>query len=99
MKQPKELRLSIRYENHYGYVGYSQGNQNIFVQLDDAGKRGEIEKYLGQEQNIPICTENAQAFIHKKILASTGVSEFKAVLTCLWNATGVSVDWSRPVEI
>jgi hypothetical protein len=97
MNQPEELKISIRYENQFGYIGYNTPAHSIDVQLDDAEKRGEVERYLSQEQVVPISTDNLCVFSHDKLLASTGIAEFRAVLTCLWNMTGVSVDWSRPV--
>lgn len=95
--QPKEVRISIRYQNQYGYIGFDPVTKSIKVELADADKRSEVEQYLSQEQFIPVSTENLGDFLHKKLLACTGLAEFKAVLTCLWNVTGVSVDWSRPV--
>ncbi|MCE5284480.1 MAG: hypothetical protein LLG02_01340 [Pelosinus sp.] len=98
MKQSADLKICIRYENQYGYIGYNTTNNSINVQLDHAGKRGEVEKYLSQEQVIPISKGNIGEFAHVTMLASHGIADFKAVLTYLWMRTGVSVDWSRPVE-
>jgi hypothetical protein len=93
----EEVKISIRYQNQYGYIGFDPATKRISVQLDNVDKRGEVERYLNEEQIIPISTEGLGEFIHSKLLASTGMTEFKAVLTCLWNVTGVEVDWSRPV--
>lgn len=91
------FKVSIRFENDYGFVGFNPANKNIDVQLNDGAKRAEVENYLQHEQDIPINNGSVENFTHRTLLASSGLAEFKAVLTRLWGATGVEVEWSRPV--
>ncbi len=94
----ENFSVAISYGENLGYVEYDAANQKINVVLgDEIGKR-KAEEFLAQVHEIEIPHETLLDFTVEKINPQAGVEDLKLALTRLWEATGVHVDWSRPVE-
>ena len=68
-----------------------------WVEFDDEG-RTLAEKFLTTPHEIKIPHETLLDFTAEQIDPNLSAENLKIILTRLWEATGVHVDWSRPVE-
>ena len=90
--------VAISYKENLGYIEYDAENKTAAVTLaDDEGKKL-TEDYLKQVHEIEIPHETLLDFTAEKINPLADLKSFQIALTRLWEATGVHVDWSRPVE-
>jgi len=90
--------VAISYKENLGYIEYDAENKTASVTLaEDEGKKL-TEDYLSQVHEIEIPHETLLDFTAEKINPLADVKSFQIALTRLWEATGVHVDWSRPVE-
>ena len=94
----KNFSVAISYGENLGYVEYDAENKKINVVLDNEVGRRKAEEFLAQIHEIQIPHETLLDFTAEKINPQAGVEDLKLALTRLWEATGVHVDWSRPVE-
>lgn len=92
----KNFSVAISYNGALGYIEYGDGKA-IVVLGDDEGKR-KAEEYLSAIHEIEIPHETLLDFTKEQIDPQADVESLKVSLTRMWEATGVHVDWSRPVE-
>ena len=90
-------RVGIHYLNDYGYIEYDQDTKKVFVKLADDIKRQEVENYLRSEQVFRVAHKTLLDFEELKTIPTENLENLKLCLTRLWEATGVLVDWSRPL--
>ncbi len=94
----EKFSVAISYGENLGYVEYDDANKKIIVVLGDEEGRRKAEDFLTQIHEIKIPHETLLDFTAEKINPQADVESLKIALTRLWEATGVHVDWSRPVE-
>ena len=92
----ENFSVAISYNESLGYVEYDDA-QKIVVRGDEDGKR-KAESFLTMIHEIQIPHETLLDFTAEKIDPQADVESLKIALTRLWEATGVHVDWSRPVD-
>ena len=92
----ENFSVAISYGEDLGYVEFDNGKINV-VLGNEVGKR-KAEEFLAQLHEIQIPHETLLDFTEEKINPQADVESLKLALTRLWEATGVHVDWSRPVE-
>ena len=94
----ENFSVAISYGENLGYVEYDDAQKKVIVVLaDEEGKR-KAENFLSTIHEIKIPHETLLDFTAEKIDPQADVESLKIVLTRLWEATGVHVDWSRPVD-
>ena len=94
----ENFSVAISYNESLGYVEYDGANKKIHVVLgDDEGKR-KTEDFLSTVHIIAVPHETLLDFTEEEINPQADEMSLKIALTRLWEATGVHVDWSRPVE-
>jgi PleD family two-component response regulator len=93
------FRVTIHYNNDYGYVEYSPATKSVKVVLDDDSKREVVEKYLTTEQTIQNAQTGLLDFVEVTAVPSDSLEMMKLALTRMWGKTGVLVDWSHPVTV
>ncbi len=94
----ENFSVAISYNESLGYVEYDGANKKIHVVLgDDEGKR-KAEDFLSTVHKIAVPHETLLDFTEEEINPQADEMSLKIALTRLWEATGVHVDWSRPVE-
>ena len=90
--------VAISYGDDLGYIDYDKENKTATVTLaNDEGKQ-KTEAFLNEIHDIEIPHETLLDFTVEKIEPLESVENFQLTLTRLWEATGVHVDWSRPVD-
>ena len=90
--------VAISYGDDLGYIDYDKDNKTANVTLaSDEGKQ-KTEEFLREVHNIEVPHETLLDFTVEKIEPLESVENFQLTLTRLWEATGVHVDWSRPVD-
>ncbi len=90
--------VAISYGNDLGYIDYDVENKSAQVTLaNDEGKK-KTEDFLSKVHEIEVPHETLLDFTTEKISPLENVKSFQLTLTRLWEATGVHVDWSRPVD-
>ena len=90
--------VAITYKDVLGWIDYDAAAKKIQVNLEsEEGKRA-AEDFLTQKHEIRIPHETLRDFTTETIDPLESVESLKIVLTRLWEATQVHVDWSRPVE-
>lgn len=94
----EKFSVAISYGENLGYVEYDDAQKKIIVVLDDEEGKRKVEDFLTKIHEIKIPHETLLDFTSEKINPQADVESLKIALTRLWEATGVHVDWSRPVE-
>ena len=92
-----DFKVTIHYEDSYGFVGYSEADKKLVVKLPDTDKKKVVEEYFSTEHVIRVAQDGLMTFVEKIINPLQNLENFKIALTQLWNYTGVMVDWSHPV--
>ncbi len=93
-----KFSVAISYGDNLGYVEYDSATKKVNVVLGDEEGKQRAEKFLTAIHEIKIPHETLLDFTTEKIDPRADVESLKITLTRLWEATGVHVDWSRPVE-
>ena len=90
--------VAISYGDDLGYIDYDKESKTAKVTLaNDEGKQ-KTEDFLSEVHNIEVPHETLLDFTVEKIEPLESVENFQLTLTRLWEATGVHVDRSRPVD-
>ena len=90
--------VAISYEDALGYIEYDLNDKTAQVTLANDDGKHKAEDFLHQVHEIAIPHETLLDFTAEQIDPLASVDNFKIALTRLWEATGVHVDWSRPVD-
>lgn len=94
----EKFSVAISYDGSLGYVEYDDAQKKIIVVLGDEEGRRKAEDFLTKVHEIKIPHETLLDFTAERINPQADVESLKIALTRLWEATGVHVDWSRPVD-
>ena len=94
----KNFSVAISYRNNLGYVEYDAAERKIKVVLNDGEGKKKTEDFLSQAHVIAGPHETLLDVTEEEIDPRSDVESLQIVLTRLWEATGVHVDWSRPVD-
>lgn len=90
--------VAISYKNDLGWIDYDETAKKATVHLANEEGKKKVEDYLGKTHEINIPHETLMDFTHEKIDPLADLKSLQTALTRLWGTTGVSVDWSRPVD-
>ena len=94
----ENFSVAISYKGSLGWVEYDEAEHKVKVTLGDDVGKARAEKFLTTPHNIKIPHETLLDFTEETIDPNTSAEALKIVLTRLWEATDVHVDWSRPVD-
>ena len=94
----ENFSVAISYKGSLGWVEYDEATRKVSVNLGDATGKSLAEKFLTTPHEIQIPHETLLDFTTEMIAPEESVDNLKLILTRLWEATGVHVDWSRPVD-
>ena len=94
----ENFSVAISFKGSLGYVEYDETARKVVVNLGDAEGKTLAEKFLTTPHEIQIPHETLLDFTAETIDPNLSAENLKIVLTRLWEATGVHVDWSRPVD-
>ena len=94
----ENFSVAISYRGNLGWVEYDEAEKKVIVILGDDEGKNLAEKFLTTPHEIKIPHETLLDFTTENIDPNLSAENLKIVLTRLWEATGVHVDWSRPVE-
>lgn len=93
-----KFSVAISYNNALGYVDYDGEKKTIEVTLGDEEGKRLTEEFLSKSHEINVPQDTIREFKLETIIPNEDLKSFQLVMTRLWEATGVHVDWSRPVE-
>ena len=94
----ENFSVAISFKGSLGWVEYDETARKVIVTLGDDEGKTLAEKFLTTPHKIKIPHETLLDFTEEDIDPNLSAENLKIVLTRLWEATGVHVDWSRPVE-
>ena len=94
----EKFSVAISYGENLGYVEYDDAQKKVIVVLGDEDGKRKAESFLTTVHEIKIPHDTLLDFTAEKIDPQADVESLKIALTRLWEATGVHVDWSRPVD-
>ncbi len=94
----ENFSVAISFKGSLGWVEYDEAQRKVKVTLGDDEGKALAEKFLTTPHKIKIPHETLLDFTEEIINPNDSAQNLKLVLTRLWEATGVHVDWSRPVE-
>ena len=94
----ENFSVAISYKGSLGWVEYDEATREVKVNLGDEEGKRLAEKFLTTTHEIKIPHETLLDFTAESIDPNLSAENLKIVLTRLWEATGVHVDWSRPVD-
>ncbi|MBR2216140.1 MAG: hypothetical protein IJ849_10350 [Selenomonadaceae bacterium] len=98
MEQERQFSVAVSYQKDLGYIEYDEDSHRATVTLANAEGKKLTEDYLREIHEIKVPHQTLMDFTTEQVDPLADVASFKLALTRLWNATGVHVDWSRPVE-
>jgi len=90
--------VAISYKGDLGYIEYDAEKKAATVVLANEEGKKKTEEYLGTVHKISVPHETLMDFTPEDVDPQADVESLKLAITRLWNATGVHVDWSRPVD-
>ena len=90
--------VAISYGDDLGYIDYNKDDKTAQVTLANEEGKSKTEKFLSEVHDIEVPHETLLDFTVEKVNPLDSVENFQLTLTRLWEATGVHVDWSRPVD-
>ena len=93
----ENFSVAISYKGSLGWVEYDEAARKVIVNLGDDEGKALAEDFLTTPHKIKIPHETLLDFTEEIINPNESADNLKIVLTRLWEATGVHVDWSRPV--
>ena len=96
MDKIQSVAISSRGTN--GWVEYDTEAKSVQVFLADEIGKKDAEKFLSENHKIRVPHETLLDFTEEDINPLADVKSFQLTLTRMWDATGVHVDWSRPVD-
>lgn len=94
----ENFSVAISYKGSLGWVEYDEATRKVIVNLVDEEGKALAEKFLTTPHKIKVPHETLLDFTEEGINPNESAENLKIVLTRLWEATGVHVDWSRPVD-
>lgn len=94
----ENFSVAISFKGSLGWVEYDEATRKVIVTLGDDEGRALAESFLTTPHKIKIPHETLLDFTEENIDPNASAENLKLVLTRLWEATGVHVDWSRPVD-
>ncbi len=94
----ENFSVAISYKGSLGWVEYDESEGKVIVALGDDDGKERAEKFLTTPHEIKIPHKTLLDFTAETIDPNESADNLKIVLTRLWEATGVHVDWSRPVD-
>lgn len=94
----EHFRVAIQYEDKLGYLAYDERTKEIEIVLDDAKAKAAAETFLAEPHEVMVPFDSLKDFRKVTVLAKDSLESFQTAITRLWDATGVHVDWSRPVD-
>ncbi|MBR1858896.1 MAG: hypothetical protein IJ797_05330 [Selenomonadaceae bacterium] len=90
--------VAVSYGDDLGYIEYDSDSKTAEITLaNDEGKQ-KVEDFLNMTHQIAIPHKTLLDFTEEQINPLDSVKNLQIALTKLWEATGVHVDWSRPVD-
>ena len=94
----ENFSVAISFKGNLGWVEYDEATKKVLVTLGDEAGKALAENFLTTPHKIKIPHETLMDFTEETINPNASAESLKIVLTRLWEATSVHVDWSRPVE-
>ena len=94
----ENFSVAISFKGSLGWVEYDEAQHKVKVTLGDDEGKALAEKFLTTPRKIKIPHETLLDFTEEIINPNDSAQNLKLILTRLWEATGVHVDWSRPVD-
>ena len=94
----ENFSVAISFKGSLGWVEFDEAAKKVIVTLDDDEGKALAEKFLTTPHEIKIPHETLLDFTTEQIDPNLSAENLKLTLTRLWEATGVHVDWSRPVD-
>ena len=84
-------------DNNNGYIEYDTETKELGVHLNDDVMNERARQYLTTEKDLHQYTDLAQ---YKTIstVPTSSLEMLKLALCYIWRATGIHIDWSRPVD-
>lgn len=90
--------VAISCRNDLGYIEYNKANQTAEVVFANEPIKAKIEEYLQAKHVLQIPHHTLHDFTEVEIEPLSSEENFQLALTRMWDAIGVHVDWSRPVD-
>ena len=94
----ENFSVAISFRGSLGWVEYDEAQRRAKVFLDDDEGKRLAEDFLSTPHKISVPHETLLDFTEETFDANDSAKSLQVVLTRLWEATGVHVDWSRPVD-
>ncbi len=90
--------VAISFGKDLGWLDYDAAAKAAEVHIANDTAKGHIEDFLHQKHTIGVPHDSLIDFTLVEIDPLADERSFELSITRLWEETGVSVDWSRPVD-
>ncbi len=91
-----KVQVVVHRGDLYGVIEYDTATNSASVRFPDAAIQAEIEAYLAKPHEINVPQETLRDFTAKTFKVTDGLKSFQTILTRMWGAIDVHVDWSIP---
>ncbi len=94
----EKYEVAISFHDDLGVVSYDEENHAAEIELANDEGKALVENFLHETHEIQIPHNTLMDFTVEQINPLASKENFQLTLSRLWEATGVHVDWSRPVD-
>lgn len=92
------FEVAISHNNALGYIEYDKDTRKISINIADNDAIKKVTDFLQKDLEIGLPQKTLTDFQNTIIKPLADIKSLQIALTRLWEATGVHVDWSRPVS-
>lgn len=90
--------VAISFGKDLGWLDYDAAAKAAEAHIANATAKEHIESFLQKKHTIGVPHESLTDFTPVELDPLADEKSFALAITRLWEETGVSVDWSRPVD-
>lgn len=94
----EKYEVAISFRDDLGVISYDEENHSAEIELANDEGKSLVEKFLHETHEVQIPHNTLMDFTNEQIDPLASKENFQITLSRLWEATGVHVDWSRPVD-
>lgn len=93
-----KFKVTLNSHCHYGYAEYDEDTKTAKVEIEGAPEAvARVEEFLSKPQTLDLPGEHGiREFETFTLDPLASLQNFKTVMTRLWVATDVRVEWSMP---
>ena len=94
----EHFKVAVQYGSEAGWLEYDEEKQKAEIHLGDREACAKADEFFCTKLEMQVPHETLMDFTKITVEPLCDLESFKLALSRLWEATGIHVDWSRPVD-